>query len=58
MLMASGANCWGAPDPAAGCWALLGQLMQRVLTDAARLRAFNLCMAALLVGSLYPVVVK
>jgi len=41
--------------PSVGCWALLGQLMQRVLTDAARLRAFNLLMAALLVVSLYPV---
>jgi len=43
--------------PSVGCWALLGQLMQRVLTDPVRLRAFNVFMALLLIASLYPVLV-
>ena len=42
--------------PSVGSWALLGQGMRRVLTNPRRLRAFNLAMALLLVGSLYPVV--
>ncbi|MEL7214650.1 MAG: LysE family translocator [Pseudomonadota bacterium] len=42
--------------PAVGSWAILGQQMQRVLTNPARLRLFNWAMAALLVASLLPVV--
>ncbi len=41
--------------PSVGAWAVLGQGMRRVLTSPARMRAFNVLMAALLVGSLYPV---
>ena len=41
--------------PSVGSWAWLGQEMRRVLTSPARLRAFNLTMALLLVASLYPV---
>ncbi|MGI1661197.1 LysE family translocator [Palleronia sp. KMU-117] len=40
--------------PSVGSWAWLGVQMRRVLTSPARLRAFNLTMAALLVASLYP----
>lgn len=36
-------------------WVLVGQKMQRVLTNEKRLRLFNLCMAFLLIASLYPV---
>lgn len=41
--------------PTVSTWTLIGQQMQRVLTDARRLRAFNWTMAALLVASLWPV---
>ena len=41
--------------PSVGSWTILGQQMRRVLTSPARLRAFNLLMAALLVASLWPV---
>ena len=41
--------------PAVSVWTVLGQQMKRILTNPARLRAFNWTMAALLVGSLYPV---
>jgi len=41
--------------PSVSTWTLIGQQMQRFLTDAARLRAFNWTMAALLVASLWPV---
>ena len=41
--------------PSVGVWAVLGQEMRRVLTNPARMRAFNVVMAVLLVGSLYPV---
>lgn len=41
--------------PSVGIWAALGQGMRRVLTNPARMRAFNVLMAVLLVGSLYPV---
>lgn len=40
--------------PSVGIWAVLGQGLRRVLTNPARIRAFNLVMAALLVASLYP----
>lgn len=42
--------------PSVSSWTLLGQQMARVLTNPARLRAFNISMAALLVASLYPVI--
>jgi len=38
--------------PSVSVWTVLGQQMQRFLTDTRRLRAFNRTMAALLVGSL------
>lgn len=41
--------------PTVSLWALMGQGMQRVLTNSARLRAFNWTMAVLLVASLLPV---
>lgn len=41
--------------PSVSFWAVLGQQMARILTNPARLRAFNWSMAALLVASLYPV---
>lgn len=41
--------------PSVGVWAVLGQRMRRVLTSPARLRAFNVLMAVLLVASLHPV---
>jgi len=42
--------------PSVSSWTLLGQQMARVLTNPARLAAFNWIMAALLVASLYPVI--
>lgn len=41
--------------PSVGSWTLIGQQMARFLTNPARLVAFNWVMAALLVVSLYPV---
>lgn len=41
--------------PAITLWAWLGQEMQRFLTNAFRLRVFNITMAVLLVASLLPV---
>ena len=41
--------------PAVSTWTILGQQMRRFLTNPARLRAFNWTMAALLMASLYPV---
>jgi len=38
-----------------GSWALFGMAMRRVLQDARSVRIFNLVMALLLVGSLYPI---
>lgn len=50
------AAAFGAVNlPSVSAWAVLGHRMRRVLTNAARFRAFNILMAALLVGSLYPV---
>ncbi|MEM7471354.1 MAG: LysE family translocator [Pseudomonadota bacterium] len=40
--------------PAVSTWTLLGTQLRRVLTNPARLRAFNWGMAALLMASLYP----
>lgn len=42
--------------PSVAVWAFLGQQMRRFLTSPARLRAFNLTMAGLLVLTLIPVV--
>lgn len=41
--------------PAITLWTVLGQQMARFLTNPARLRVFNWTMAALLIASLYPV---
>jgi len=41
--------------PSVSFWALLGKQAQRVLTNTARLRAFNITMGVLLIASLYPV---
>jgi len=41
--------------PSVTFWAVLGQQTQRILTNHRRLQAFNISMAALLVGSLYSV---
>ncbi|MGP1396583.1 MAG: LysE family translocator [Inquilinaceae bacterium] len=41
--------------PSVGSWTILGQQMRRLLTNPARLRAFNVTMAVLLVASLYPI---
>jgi threonine/homoserine/homoserine lactone efflux protein len=40
--------------PACSTWMFIGQQMRRFLTNPARLRAFNIVMALLLVASLYP----
>ncbi|NUB44022.1 LysE family translocator [Fertoebacter nigrum] len=50
------AGVFGAVNlPSVSVWTLIGQQLRRVLTNPARLRAFNWTMAALLVASLYPV---
>ena len=41
--------------PCVSSWTTLGQQMARILTNTTRLRIFNGAMAALLVASLYPV---
>ena len=41
--------------PSVSTWTVLGQQMRLILTNPARLRAFNIGMALLLVASLYPV---
>lgn len=41
--------------PTISVWAWFGTVMRRWLSNTARFRAFNVAMAALLVGSLYPV---
>lgn len=41
--------------PSIGAWALVGGQLKRFLTYPARLRAFNVVMALLLIASLYPV---
>lgn len=41
--------------PSITLWTLLGQQMARVLTNPTRLQVFNWTMAALLIASLYPV---
>lgn len=50
------AGVFGAVNlPCVSFWASMGQQLQRILTNPRRLRAFNVAMALLLVGSLYPV---
>ena len=44
--------------PSVSLWALLGQQMARLLTNPARLQVFNMTMAALLIVSLYPLVIS
>jgi threonine/homoserine/homoserine lactone efflux protein len=41
--------------PCISVWTVLGQEMRRVLTSPARLRAFNVTMAVLLVATLWPI---
>jgi threonine/homoserine/homoserine lactone efflux protein len=41
--------------PSVGSWTILGQQMQRLLTNRTRLRAFNIAMAVLLLASMVPV---
>ena len=41
--------------PSITIWTVMGQQMARILTNPARLRAFNWTMAALLMASLFPV---
>lgn len=52
------AGLFGAINfPCIGIWTTMGLQLQRVLTNPIRLRIFNVFMALLLVGSLYPVLV-
>ena len=44
--------------PCVGAWAMLGEKLRSVISNPARLRAFNAAMALLLVGSLYPVLLN
>ncbi|MEL6287877.1 MAG: LysE family translocator [Pseudomonadota bacterium] len=41
--------------PSVGVWVTIGQQVRRFLATPARLRAFNITMAVLLIASLYPV---
>ena len=41
--------------PSVSAWTVLGQQLARLLTNPTRRVAFNWTMAALLIGSLYPV---
>ena len=50
------AGVFGAVNlPCISFWTCMGQQLQRILTNPRRLRTFNVFMALLLVGSLYPV---
>jgi threonine/homoserine/homoserine lactone efflux protein len=54
--MAFVAAVFGAINlPCISLWTTLGQQLRRILTSPTRLRTFNICMAVLLVSSLYPV---
>lgn len=55
MLMLAAAAFACVNLPSVTLWTVLGQQMARFLTSPIRLRAFNWIMAALLVASLYPV---
>jgi threonine/homoserine/homoserine lactone efflux protein len=51
------AGVFGAINlPSTGSWALLGTQLRRFLGDPAKLRAFNVTMALILVATLYPIV--
>ncbi|MGI9319420.1 MAG: LysE family translocator [bacterium] len=41
--------------PSVGVWVVIGTQLRRMLNDPIKLRAFNICAAVLLLGSLYPV---
>jgi threonine/homoserine/homoserine lactone efflux protein len=41
--------------PSVGVWVVAGQQLRRVLTSEARLRAFNITMAVLILATLWPV---
>lgn len=43
--------------PSVSFWVVMGQQVKRWLTNSSRMRTFNVTMALLLVGSLYPVLV-
>lgn len=56
VAMAFVAGVFGAVNfPCISLWTSLGQQLRRILTNPLRLRVFNVLMAVLLVGSLYPV---
>ena len=42
--------------PSVSTWTVLGQKIRVILTNPARLRAFNITMALLLVATLFPVI--
>jgi threonine/homoserine/homoserine lactone efflux protein len=42
--------------PSVGSWTILGVKMRRVLSDPAKMRAFNIVAALVLVATLYPIV--
>ena len=44
--------------PSVSAWTVLGQQLRRILSSNIRLRVFNLTMAALLLASLYPILVE
>jgi threonine/homoserine/homoserine lactone efflux protein len=57
--MAFVAGVFGAVNlPCISLWTTLGKQLQALLTSRARLRAFNIAMAILLVSSLYPVLLS
>ena len=59
VAMAFVAGVFGAVNlPCIGLWTTLGKQLQVLLTSRARLRAFNITMALLLVTSLYPVLLS
>lgn len=42
--------------PSISCWTMFGVALRRLLSDPVRVRYFNVAMALLLIGSLYPIV--
>jgi threonine/homoserine/homoserine lactone efflux protein len=59
VAMAFVAGVFGAVNfPCISLWTSLGQQLRKILTNPLRLRAFNVLMAVLLVGSLYPVLLS
>ena len=42
--------------PSISTWVVLGRGMRLVLTNPSRARIFNVAMAVMLIGSLYPIV--